>query len=71
MVLANETVAEYMQSIDAPFIYRIHEKPNEEKATAFRAFLTSLGVKNRFNVTDIKPYDYKNVLNAAKDTPYY
>ena len=29
MVLANETVAEYMSSIEAPFIYRIHEKPSE------------------------------------------
>ena len=28
MVLANETVASYMQSIEAPFVYRIQEKPS-------------------------------------------
>ena len=71
MVLANETVAEYMQSIDAPFIYRIHEKPNQDKATAFSAFLTSLGIKHRFNLTDIKPYNYRNILLSASETPYY
>ncbi len=71
MVLANETVAEYMQSIDAPFIYRIHEKPNEEKAATFRAFAQSLGLPARFTVDDVKPYDYQNLLNAAQNLPVY
>ncbi len=71
MVLANETVAEYMQSLEAPFIYRIHEKPNEEKATTFRAFAQNLGLTARFNVDDVQPYDYQNLLLAAEDKPFY
>ena len=71
MVLANETVAEYMSSIEAPFIYRIHEKPSEEKATTFRAFAQTLGLNPRFQIDDIKPYDYQNLLNSAKDLPVY
>ena len=71
MVLANETVAEYMHSIEAPFIYRIHEKPNEEKATAFRAFAQTLGLTARFSAQDVKPYDYQNLLKSAKDLPAY
>lgn len=71
MVLANETVAEYMQSIDAPFVYRIHEKPSEEKATAFRAFAQTLGLNARFSASDVKPYDYQNLLRAAEDLPAY
>ena len=71
MVLANETVAQYMQALDAPFVYRVHEKPNEEKATTFRAFAQSLGLKPRFSIADIKPYDYQNLLNSAKDLPIY
>ena len=71
MVLANETVAEYMHSIDAPFIYRVHEKPTEEKASAFRAFAQGVGVNARFNATDVKPYDYQNVLISAKDIPSF
>ena len=71
MVLANETVAEYMQSIEAPFVYRIHEKPNEEKAAAFRAFAQGLGLTARFSASDVKPYDYQNLLRAAENHPAY
>ena len=71
MVLANETVASYMQSIEAPFIYRIHEKPNEEKAATFRAFAQSVGLTPRFSVQDVKPYDYRNLLLAAENLPVY
>ncbi len=71
MVLANETVAEYMHSIEAPFIYRIHEKPSEEKATTFRAFAQGLGLTARFNAEDVKPYDYQNLLTKAKDLPSF
>lgn len=66
MVLANETVAEYMQAMDAPFIYRVHEKPTEEKATAFRAFAQGLGLTARFNADEVKPYDYQNILKNAE-----
>jgi len=71
MVLANETVAEYMQSIEAPFVYRIHEKPSEEKATTFRAFAQSLGLNARFVADDVKPYDYQKLLKSAEALPVY
>ena len=71
MVLANETVAEYMQSIDMPFVYRIHEKPNEEKAAQFRAFAQNLGLTARFNADDVKPYDYQKLLKSAENLPTY
>lgn len=71
MVLANETVAEYMHSIEAPFVYRVHEKPTEEKATTFRAFAQTLGLTARFSAQDVKPYDYQNLLKAAEELPSY
>lgn len=71
MVLANETVAEYMQSIEAPFVYRIHEKPAEEKATAFRAFAQTLGLNARFTAEDVKPYDYQRLLKSAEGLAAY
>ncbi len=71
MVLANETVAEYMHAIEAPFVYRIHEKPSEEKASSFRAFAQTLGLRARFSVDDVKPYDYQNLLKSAENLPVY
>ncbi|MBQ8394460.1 MAG: ribonuclease R [Clostridia bacterium] len=71
MVLANETVAEYMQSIEAPFVYRIHEKPSEEKAAAFRTFAQTLGLVARFSADDVKPYDYQRLLKSAEALPAY
>ena len=71
MVLANETVAEYMASIEAPFVYRVHEKPVEEKATTFRAFAQTLGLVARFSAQDVKPYDYQNLLKSAEGMPSY
>ncbi len=71
MVLANETVAEYMQSLEAPFVYRIHEKPSVEKAVAFQSFAKTLGLQARFHADDVKPYDYQNLLKAAEELPSY
>ena len=71
MVLANETVASFMQSIEAPFVYRVHEKPSEEKAQSFRDFAQGLGLKAKFKVTDVHPYDYQNLLKSAEELPSY
>lgn len=71
MVLANETVAEYMQSIEAPFVYRVHEKPSEEKALSFQNFAKTLGLNPKFHPDDVKPYDYQKLLNSAENLPAY
>ncbi len=71
MVLANETVAEYMHSIEAPFVYRIHEKPSEEKSTVFQAFAQTLGLRAKFQTDDVKPYDYQNLLKSAEGLPIW
>ena len=71
MVLANETVAETMQAQELPFVFRIHEKPDEEKAAEFLAFARHLGVRTRIDAADVKPYNYANLLSAAEGMPAY
>ena len=71
MVLANETVAEYMHSIEAPFVYRVHEKPSEEKTMVFQAFAQTLGLRAKFRTDEVKPYDYQNLLKSAEGLPVW
>ena len=71
MVLANETVAEYMRSIEAPFIYRVHEKPSEEKASTFQSFAQTLGLAAKFHTDDVKPYEYQKILKSAEGLSVY
>ncbi len=66
MILANETVAEFMAAYDLPFVYRVHEKPSEEKAASFRAYLAELGIKANFRPENVRPGEYGKILNALE-----
>ncbi|MGD9605495.1 MAG: ribonuclease R [Bacilli bacterium] len=43
MLIANETVASTIFHLDLPFIYRIHEEPNQRKLDDFKRLSKSLG----------------------------
>ena len=43
MLVANETVAEHFDKLEVPFLYRIHEMPDEERAKSFFEFAKALG----------------------------
>ncbi|RRJ67498.1 ribonuclease R [Paenibacillus oralis] len=43
MLAANETVAEHFHWLKVPFIYRIHEDPDQEKLMNFLAFVANFG----------------------------
>lgn len=45
MLLANETVAGHLESLDVPLLYRIHEEPNPEKIAEFAEIAASFGHK--------------------------
>ena len=45
MLQANETVATYVYNMNVPFIYRVHDKPNEEKLKKVTNILKSYGEK--------------------------
>ena len=66
MILANETVAEFMAAYEMPFVYRVHEKPSEEKAAGFRAYLQELGVKADFRPENVRPGEYGKILDALE-----
>lgn len=71
MIAANCSVAEYFGYIELPFIYRIHEKPTEERLERFYEFLDGLGVKCKHKKDDIYPKDFQTVLKSAEGTPAF
>lgn len=68
MLAANETVARHYYWMEVPFLYRIHEEPDEEKIEALREFLYNLGylLKGRGSV---HPRALQKVVEEAAGTP--
>lgn len=71
MILANETVAEFMANYEMPFVYRVHEKPSEEKATGFKAYLNELGIKAVFHPENVHPGEYGKILDKLEGQPLF
>jgi len=72
MLLANRTVAAHIQKQTIrekklPFIYRIHEKPDEEKIKKFFEFLHALGVKFQ-PIKQVTSVYIQKLLRAIKGT---
>lgn len=69
MLTANETVAEKFYWLEAPFIYRVHETPDEEKIAELNKFLWNLGYKIKGNKDNIHPKAFAEVLEKVKGKP--
>ncbi len=72
MLLANQSVAAHIQNLGAedakiPFVYRIHEKPNEEKMKNFFEFLHALGIKFQ-PVKRVTSRYFQSILEMIKGT---
>ncbi|KRN99682.1 ribonuclease R [Companilactobacillus kimchiensis] len=69
MLAANETVAEHYNLKHVPFLYRVHEKPDEEKVKNFFEFAAAMGVQVKGNLKEITPKMFQNVLQSVVGTP--
>lgn len=68
MLAANETVAEHFHWLKVPFIYRVHEDPDQEKLQNFLGFAANFGfhVKGRGN--SIHPRALQSLLEDIQGT---
>ena len=66
MLTANETIAEKFFWLDAPFIYRVHEKPDYEKVQELNKFLFNFGLKIKANKDNIYPKEFAKILEETK-----
>ena len=68
MVLTNECVAKKFYDLGIPFVYRIHEKPDEEKVSRLSNILTNMGISNQLLIDGDKPITYQKLLERLKGT---
>ncbi|WP_150285049.1 ribonuclease R [Rummeliibacillus sp. TYF-LIM-RU47] len=71
MLVANETVAEHIDRMNLPFIYRIHEDPKPEKLQRFFEFITNFGLIVRGTGNTVEPRALQEILESVKDMPEY
>lgn len=63
MLVSNETIASLFAYMDFPSLYRIHEKPKDEKVESFKNILNTLG----YNIKgkELHPKDFREILKEV------
>jgi len=61
MLLANRTVARFLVAAGVPTLYRVHDKPPEDKLTSFAEFVQSLGYRFKAG-PDLHPRHLQELL---------
>ncbi len=69
MIVANETVAEFMFWTDYPSVYRVHESPDRDKLQEFLNFVRSLGIRVPSIKNDIQPKILQRILEQVEGKP--
>ncbi len=66
MLLANTSAADFLQKHKLPALFRVHGKPNEEKITSLREFLSELGL-DLGGGDSPEPRHYSKLLSSIKE----
>lgn len=69
MLLANETIAEDFFWQEAPFLYRTHENPDEEKIKKLGIFIHNFGYFLHMGQDEIHPKELQKLLDKIEGTP--
>lgn len=65
MLCANETIAEHVFWLSKPFIYRVHELPDEEKVANFAKVAYNLGYPLK-SQNELRPKMFADILKKCK-----
>jgi ribonuclease R len=69
MLLANETVASYLDEQGAPSLYRVHETPDILKVAKFEEFVSGFGYSLGAPVTALRPRHFQKLLEKIHGKP--
>ena len=69
MLLANETVASYLEAQNAPALYRIHEEPDILKVAKFEEFISGFGYSLAAPPAALRPRHFQKLLERIHGKP--
>jgi ribonuclease R len=69
MLLANETVASYLEAQQAPSLYRVHEEPDILKIAKFEEFISGFGYSLGAPVTALRPRHFQKLIERIHGKP--
>ncbi|MCD7806205.1 MAG: ribonuclease R [Lachnospiraceae bacterium] len=70
MLIANETVAEHFYWQELPFVYRIHEHPDQEKIQKLVTFIRNYGFHIKVGAKEeVHPKEIQKLLDSISGTP--
>lgn len=67
MLIANETVAQRIYWLELPFLYRVHDEPNEEKLKKFLLIAKNLGYQVNAKGKKVNQKDLQNLLESISE----
>ena len=70
MIMANGAAAVYAKSVGIPFVYRVHEAPDEEKLAALSELAAACGFQTRRIKEGVRQTDLAALIDKAKETKY-
>jgi len=76
MLLANKNVAKFVGDVSIrktqiPFIYRVHDKPDEKKLEMFKIFLAKFNVNFDYSNMDTVSHQMNTLFEELKDEPEF
>jgi ribonuclease R len=69
MLLANQTVASYLDAQGAPALYRIHEEPDILKVAKFEDFISGFGFSLGVPLTALRPRHFQKLIERIQGKP--
>jgi ribonuclease R len=69
MLLANQTVASYLESQNAPSLYRVHEEPDVLKVAKFEEFISGFGYSLAAPLTALRPRHFQKLIERIEGKP--
>ena len=69
MLLANETVADHLESQGGPGLYRIHEEPDPVKVSQFEEFISGFGLSLAAPINALRPRHFQRLVEKIAGRP--